>query len=273
MINLFAQEIGAALVENFAAVVGTLAGAEVQVTPGVPEPGAQWHAEVAVEGTAQGSFILAIDAPSASVLAALATGVEEPATQAVIDTFREICNRVLDSVAAKAAASGASLKLSGISGVGDQDSANGWTAFALTGATLRAAVALAVYTDLQPAEDASARNPERAAAPRPVPAPPPARPAERDTPRRPSEDRMQVILDMDLPLTARFGHTEMPLKALTRIGPGSVIDLARSAEDPVEVLVSNRVVARGEVVIVSGNYAIRIIDVVSPSDRTAVLEE
>ena len=83
---------------------------------------------------------------------------------------------------------------------------------------------------------------------------------------------IDVILDIDLPLVVRFGRTELPLRALTRLGPGSVIDLGRSPDDPVEVLVSNRVVARGEVVIVGGNYGIRILDVVSPSERMRSME-
>ena len=84
--------------------------------------------------------------------------------------------------------------------------------------------------------------------------------------------RLDVILDIELPLVVRFGRTEMPLKTLTRLGPGSVIDLGRSPEDPVEVLVSNRVVAHGEVVVVSGNYGIRILDVVSPAERIRTVE-
>jgi flagellar motor switch protein FliN/FliY len=79
--------------------------------------------------------------------------------------------------------------------------------------------------------------------------------------------RIDVILDIDLPVVVRFGRTDLPLRMLTRLGPGSVIDLGRSPDEPVEVMVSNRVVARGEVVIVGGNYGIRIIDVVSPSAR------
>jgi flagellar motor switch protein FliN/FliY len=84
--------------------------------------------------------------------------------------------------------------------------------------------------------------------------------------------RIGVILDIDLPVVVRFGRTEMPLRALTRLGPGSVIDLGRSPDDPVEVLVSDRVVARGEVVIVGGNYGIRVLDVVSPSERIRSVE-
>jgi flagellar motor switch protein FliN/FliY len=76
-----------------------------------------------------------------------------------------------------------------------------------------------------------------------------------------------MILDIDLPLSIRFGQTEMTLGELTSLGPGSVIDLGRAPEDPVDVLVHGRLVARGEVVVVSGNYGVRITDVISAADR------
>ncbi|MGE0445002.1 MAG: FliM/FliN family flagellar motor switch protein [Vicinamibacterales bacterium] len=84
--------------------------------------------------------------------------------------------------------------------------------------------------------------------------------------------RLDVLLDIDLPVVVRFGHTDMPLRALTKLGPGSIVDLGRSPDDPVEVLVSNRVVAHGEVVVVGGNYGVRIVDVVSPSERMRSME-
>ena len=86
------------------------------------------------------------------------------------------------------------------------------------------------------------------------------------------QSRIDVILDIDLPVVVRFGRTDLPLRTLTRLGPGSVIDLGRSPDEPVELMVSNRVVARGEVVIVGGNYGIRILDVVSPSERMPWVE-
>ena len=92
------------------------------------------------------------------------------------------------------------------------------------------------------------------------------------TPPQIDPSRIDVILDIDLPVVVRFGRTDLPLRTLTRLGPGSVIDLGRSPDEPVELMVSNRVVARGEVVIVGGNYGIRIIDVVSPSERMAWME-
>lgn len=83
---------------------------------------------------------------------------------------------------------------------------------------------------------------------------------------------LDVILDLDLPLVVRFGRTELPLRTLTSLGPGSVIDLGRSPDEPVDVLISNRVVARGDVVIVGGNYGVRVRDVVSPAERARSLE-
>jgi flagellar motor switch protein FliN/FliY len=93
-----------------------------------------------------------------------------------------------------------------------------------------------------------------------------------DQPDATLDERIGVILDIDLPLVVRFGRTELPLRALTRLGPGSVIDLGRSPDDPVDVLVSNRVVARGEVVVVGGSYGIRILDVVSQRERVRSVE-
>ena len=78
---------------------------------------------------------------------------------------------------------------------------------------------------------------------------------------------LDVILDLDLPLTVRFGQTQMALSALVQIGPGSVVNLDRSPADPVEVLVNGKVIARGEVVSVAGHYGVRITDIVSPSER------
>ena len=77
---------------------------------------------------------------------------------------------------------------------------------------------------------------------------------------------------VELPLVVRFGRTVMSLKALSGLGPGSIVDMGRSPDDPVELLVSDKVVAYGEVVIVDGNYGLRITDLVSKSDRMRAVE-
>lgn len=84
--------------------------------------------------------------------------------------------------------------------------------------------------------------------------------------------QLDVILDIDLPMVVRFGHTEMTVEALTRIGEGSVIDLGRSPHEPVDLLVSGRLVARGEVVVVSGHYGVRVLELVSGEDADAGME-
>jgi flagellar motor switch protein FliN len=78
---------------------------------------------------------------------------------------------------------------------------------------------------------------------------------------------LDVILDIDLPLAIRFGETKMTLAALTKVGPGTMIDLGRAPDEPVDVLVNGKLVARGEVVVVAGNYGIRVVEVVSTADR------
>ncbi len=66
--------------------------------------------------------------------------------------------------------------------------------------------------------------------------------------------------------------TIMTMKALSSLGPGSIVDMGRSPDEPCEMLVSDKVIARGEVVIVGGNYGIRITDLVSPAERVRALE-
>jgi flagellar motor switch protein FliN/FliY len=91
-------------------------------------------------------------------------------------------------------------------------------------------------------------------------------------PPREVPENLDVILDIDLPLSVRFGHAELTLDALTKLGPGSLIELARLPDDPVELLVNGKLVARGEVVVVGGNYGVRVHEVVSAEARIRTLE-
>lgn len=83
---------------------------------------------------------------------------------------------------------------------------------------------------------------------------------------------LDLVLDVELPLVVRFGRTTLSLKALSGLGPGSIVDMGRSPDDPVELLVSDKVIAYGEVVIVDGSYGLRITDLVSRTDRIRALE-
>jgi flagellar motor switch protein FliN/FliY len=86
-------------------------------------------------------------------------------------------------------------------------------------------------------------------------------------------DRLQAVLDVDLPLVARFGGTLVPLKTLAALGSGSMVDMNRAPEDLVELLVGDRVIARGEVVVVSGHYGVRITELTEQVRPAAVAME
>ena len=78
---------------------------------------------------------------------------------------------------------------------------------------------------------------------------------------------LDLLLDIEMPVTLRFGRTRMTLNDVVDLNRGSVIDFGRSAEEPVEVMVNGRVVARGEAVMVQGNYGVRISHIESRRDR------
>ena len=83
---------------------------------------------------------------------------------------------------------------------------------------------------------------------------------------------MELLLDIKLSATIRFGQRRMLLREILEIHPGAAIELDRNVQDPVDLLVGGRVIARGEVVIVDGNYGLRILEIVSPQQRIALLE-
>lgn len=82
-----------------------------------------------------------------------------------------------------------------------------------------------------------------------------------------ARQNLEMLLDVDLELSVSFGHTTLVLQEVLKLSSGSIVELNRSANDPVELLVNNAVVARGEVVVVDGNYGIRITEVVSARER------
>ena len=78
---------------------------------------------------------------------------------------------------------------------------------------------------------------------------------------------LAVLMDVQLPVSIRFGETEMVLEEIVKLGVGSVIELNSGMDQPVELVVNNRVLARGEVVTVDGFYGIRITEITSAGER------
>ena len=78
---------------------------------------------------------------------------------------------------------------------------------------------------------------------------------------------MDLLLDVELAVSVSFGRTELPIKEILKLTTGSIVELNRSLSEPVEVIVNNCVVARGEVVVIDGNYGVRIQQIISRQDR------
>jgi len=85
------------------------------------------------------------------------------------------------------------------------------------------------------------------------------------------DSNLDRILDIPLVLSAQLGNTRMLIKDLLQLGPGSIVELDKLAGEPLEVLVNERLVARGEVVMVNEKFGIRLTDVISPSERVKKL--
>jgi flagellar motor switch protein FliN/FliY len=81
------------------------------------------------------------------------------------------------------------------------------------------------------------------------------------------ESKFGLLCDIELDATLRFGSREMTLAEVLELGPGSVIELDRHVSEPMDLVVGDRIVARGEVVVVSGNFALRITEVATPQLR------
>jgi flagellar motor switch protein FliN len=82
-----------------------------------------------------------------------------------------------------------------------------------------------------------------------------------------AESALGVLSGIELPITIRFGSTQMFLQDLASLDAGSAIEFDRGMDEAVEILVNGRLVARGDAVVVHGNYGIRITEVTSRHQR------
>jgi flagellar motor switch protein FliN/FliY len=78
---------------------------------------------------------------------------------------------------------------------------------------------------------------------------------------------MDFILDIPLFLTVELGRNRMLISELLQLGQGSVVELTKLAGEPMDVYVNQRLIARGEVVVVNEKFGVRLTDIVSPAER------
>jgi flagellar motor switch protein FliN/FliY len=91
-------------------------------------------------------------------------------------------------------------------------------------------------------------------------------PSDAERPSMPKTDaaKLQLVMDVELNVSLRFGQCQLPLRDVLDLTSGSVIELDRDVDDPVELLLDGKVIARGEAVIVDGNYGLRITEIPEP---------
>ena len=83
---------------------------------------------------------------------------------------------------------------------------------------------------------------------------------------------LDFILDIPLKVTVELGRSKMAIREILQLAQGSVVELSKFAGEPLEVLVNEKLIARGEVVVVNEKFGIRLTDVISPAERIRKLK-
>ena len=107
----------------------------------------------------------------------------------------------------------------------------------------------------------------------PAPAPKAAapRPAAHATSLDVPEGNLEVLLDVPLEVVVELGRTDLQIKDILNLAPGSVVELNRMAGEPINIMVNGKLVARGEVVVIDENFGVKIIQIISPMERLSQL--
>jgi len=243
-----ARNLIEALAAELAVAIEAVVGEAVSAPPAPGARGAGWSTIVSLSGGATGSISLWVSETAAATLAKKILGLDdEPDAATVADMLRELWSQAAGAVSLKEDFAGMALAVA-MPAAAELSSA---------AVSFELQLADGVAGHIAGTGDVAAVKEERAPQPQTTAL---------------SNPKLELVLDIDLPLIVRFGRTVMTMKALSGLGPGSIVDMGRSPDEPVEMLVSDRVIARGEVVIVGGNYGIRITDLVSPADRVRAME-
>lgn len=86
-----------------------------------------------------------------------------------------------------------------------------------------------------------------------------------------STRRLDLLLDVPLDVTVELGRTRMTIQDLLALSPGTVIELDKVAGEPLDIVVNDRLIARGEAVVINDKFGIRITDIISKAERIARL--
>ena len=251
------QGLMAALAAEFGAAIEAVLGSALTVTLEPAPAGRGWSIPITASGALSGTLTASLDTAGVRAVATQMMNLEgEPEDEVVIDMLRELWAQTASSTALRDGFEGLTLS----SGTpAPEECAAVATAWVLRdGATALAQVGMT--GQVTPGVGVSRLS-------SPAPGHQPEVIAGVDSP-----GNLAALLDIDLPLVVRFARTELSLRALTMLGPGSLVDMGRSPDAPVQLLVGSQVIAEGEVVVVAGNYGVRITSLVSPAERLRAMD-
>ena len=83
---------------------------------------------------------------------------------------------------------------------------------------------------------------------------------------------ISLLLDVPMQMTVELGRTRQLIKDILGLGEGSIVELDKLAGEPVDILVNNKLIAKGEVVVIDENFGVRVTDIISPVDRINSLQ-
>ncbi|KEO82941.1 flagellar motor switch phosphatase FliY [Tumebacillus flagellatus] len=87
-----------------------------------------------------------------------------------------------------------------------------------------------------------------------------------------SQGNLDLLLDIPLSITVELGRTKKLIRDILELVPGSIVQLDKLAGDPVDIMVNNKLVAKGEVVVIDENFGVRVTDIISPAERVRKLQ-
>jgi len=87
-----------------------------------------------------------------------------------------------------------------------------------------------------------------------------------------NEEKVSFLLDVPLEVTVEIGSTLMPIEDVLKLNPNSVVELDRFINEPVDLKVNGKVIAKGELYTVHNNFGIKIIEIITPEDRMKIVK-
>ncbi|MHB1683411.1 MAG: flagellar motor switch phosphatase FliY [Bacilli bacterium] len=87
-----------------------------------------------------------------------------------------------------------------------------------------------------------------------------------------NEQNLDLLLDIPLSVTVELGRAKRLIRDILNLAPGAILELDKLAGEPVDILVNNKLIARGEVVVIDENFGVRVTDILSPAERVKRLQ-